>query len=52
MTFEKFINQRREHYISLRWDKRPRSQNSELKRATGKLTMPTFYGSGNMITQA
>ena len=27
-------------------------QNSELKRATSKLTMPTFDGSGKMTTQA
>ena len=52
MTFERFVNQRREHYRSLRQDRRPRCQNSELKRAIGKLTIPTFDGSGKMIAQA
>ena len=52
MTFEHFVNQRREHYRSLRRGRRPKGQNSELKRATCKLTIPTFDGSGKMIAQS
>ena len=52
MTFEHFVNQRREHYRSLRQDRRPRGKNSELKRATTKLTMPTFDVSAKMTAQA
>ena len=52
MTFEHFVNQRREYYKSLKQDRRPRGQNSELKRAIGKLAMPMFNGSSKMTTQA
>lgn len=52
ITFERFVNQRREHYRAARQDRRPRIQNNELKRATGKLSLTTFDGSSRMTTRA
>ena len=52
MPFERFVNQRREHYRAVKLDRRPRGQNNELKHATGKLTLTTFDGSSKMTVQA
>lgn len=51
MTFERFVNQKREHYRAIRQGRRPRGQNNKLKRATGKLTLSTFDGSGRLTMQ-
>ena len=42
-----------EHMRSSRQNRRPRGgQDSELQRASSKLTLPSFDGSGQMIAQA
>ena len=52
MTFERFVNQRRERYCAVRQNRRPRGEDNELKRAIGKLSLTTFDGSSRMRAQA
>ena len=52
MTFERFVNQRREHYHAVRQNSRPRGEDNELKHAIGKLSLTTFDGSNRMKAQA
>ena len=52
MTFERFVNQRREHYRTVRQNRRPHGKDNELKRATEKLSLTTFDGSSRMTAQA
>ena len=53
LNFDRYLSQRREHMRSSRQNMRSKGgQDSELQRATSKLTLPFFDGSGQMIAQA
>ena len=52
MTFERFVNQRREHCRVVRQNRRTRGEDNKLKQATRKLSLTTFDGISKMTTQA
>ena len=52
MNFERFLNQRREHYHAVKHNRRPHGEDNELKWAAGKLSLTTFDGSSRMTAQA